>query len=463
MVRRSPYLILVLLISTCRAMADEIDRVVEQYLKATHTPGMAVAICKNGKIIKSKGYGFSNLELMTKVRPDSVFEIGSVSKMFTAALVLMLVEEGKVSLGDPISKYLDDIPEAWRPATISQCLTHTSGIPDYLARLMNTRLDYTKKQILDGIANAKLDFEFGSSWSYSNTGYYLAGMIIEKVTGEEFADVLSARILKPLKMDNSDFYRPSRLYKNRASGYTATEKRVMPAEVIRPNAGYAAGSIVSTSLDMIKWMEALRSGILLNSESRNVMWSPVRLSTGRTYPYGLGWDVEILRSGHKFYGHGGNTYGYSAYISSYPEEKLEIVTLCNNVGLNNRPLNQKIAEIVAPKLKAESLKAAADPDPTRTLNLRLGLASLLRGVPDATYIDQEFLGMLSSVRGKLMLTNLNASLGQIKSLEFVTQQPSETDWLTWYRCTFEKVDKPVMMKLLVSKDKKIVRLDVDND
>lgn len=196
---------------------DEVDQYVEAFIKKRGIPGLSLAVVRDGKLVKAAGYGLANLELNVPAKPETVYEIGSISKHFTAEAILLLAEEGKLKLDDPLSKYLSEAPEAWKPITLRHILAHTSGLKDWeAANALSYRREYTPEEFIKLMAPFPLDFTPGEKWAYSNTGYPLLGVVIERASGQPFEAFMTERIFKPLGMNATRFNHPSHIVPNHA-------------------------------------------------------------------------------------------------------------------------------------------------------------------------------------------------------------------------------------------------------
>ncbi len=324
------------------AHADQVDRYIKGQMAEHRIPGVALKIIKDGKTIKAAAYGLSNLELNVRVKPETVFEIGSITKQFTAAGILLLAQEDKLSVDDRISKYLNDTPEAWTNVTIRHLLTHTSGLKSY------TGLDgyqlwrhLTQKQFIRSIGKEPMEFQPGDSWKYCNTGYNLLGYIIENVSGRNYWDFMGERIFVPLGMHSTTNRLPRLVIPNRAAGYEQTNHVWINRDADLTEV-FSAGAIASTAGDLAKWNAALDGDRLLNTASKAQMWTPVRLNDGRTRKYGFGWNVDTL-DGHKNIGHGGSTSGFSASLQRFPDDRLAVIILTNTDEEIATTLAKKIA------------------------------------------------------------------------------------------------------------------------
>jgi len=204
-------------------LSSKADEFVSTEMRTQHIPGAALAVVRDGKIVKAAGYGQSNVELGVATKPESIFQTGSVGKQFTATAVMILVEEGKIALDDKISKHFPDGPAAWKDITVRHLLTHTSGIPDYTSEktggAVNLRMDYTEAELVKKIAGLPLDFQPGEKWSYSNSGYLLLGVLIHNVTGEFYGDFLQQRVFQPLQMTSTRIISEADIVPNRSAGY----------------------------------------------------------------------------------------------------------------------------------------------------------------------------------------------------------------------------------------------------
>ncbi len=307
----------------------------DSYLTAQEAKGTfrgSVLVGINGKIAFEKGYGLANQEWSAKNTPSTKFRIASLTKQFTAACILLLQERGQLNVRDPISKYIPDLPETWQPITLHQLLTHTSGIPNYpgMPRIENelNRTGATPRQILEVAATKPLEFTPGTKLHYTNTGYVLLGMVIEKVSAMTYAAFLQKNIFMPLDMTNSGYDSQSNILPQCASGYMIQNGHITNADFIDMSIPYAAGSIYSTVEDMYRWNEALANGKLLSTASTRQMFSiyPETLSEGMHYGYGV---VLTQRFGRQLYYHGGGVKGFESVIQRYQNERICIVILEN--------------------------------------------------------------------------------------------------------------------------------------
>jgi CubicO group peptidase (beta-lactamase class C family) len=357
---------------------DPVDRYVRSFLERHKIPSAAIAVVRNERAVKLAGYGRASLELHAPAGPRTVYEIGSITKQFTAEALLMLVGEGKVDLEAPIARYLPNLPAQWQTITVHQLLTHTSGLPDWESLgLLDFHREYTPSEFIQLIANRPLDFAPGDQWSYTNSAFPLLGMLIETVTGQPFERVVTERILAPAGMTETRFRHASEVVPNRAAGYADSGGVIRNGEPLRPRILAPNGGILSTAGDMAKWDIVLTRGILVKPSTFEQMAAPVVLNDGRRFNAGMAWFVDTFR-GHRFVFHNGSTAaGFSSVIYRYPEDGLFVVVLLNidRGGLVNQ-LATGIAGLVVPGLSISGLPERPDPDRSMTKRLLALLADV---------------------------------------------------------------------------------------
>ena len=324
--------------------ADAVDDLVRDQMNRHPIPGLALEIVRNGKPAKIAGYGLANLEWRTPVTPQTVFEVGSITKQFTAAAILLLAQEGKLAVDDRISRYLKDVPESWRNITLRHLLTHTSGIKNYTA-LDGFELTrhLTQAQFIRKMGGYPLDFAPGEKWSYCNSGFNLLGFVIENVSGEDYWQFMQQRIFGPLGMSSTTHRDPRGIIRLRASGYETDGGGHYVNRDYDLTDVFSAGAIVSTVEDLAKWNAALDAQQLLTEASRQAMWTPVRLNNGSTHDYGFGWFLNPL-NGRQNIGHSGSTSGFSASLQRFPKDGLAVIVLTNS---NEEGIATQVAREIA--------------------------------------------------------------------------------------------------------------------
>ncbi len=313
------------------AVAAEIDRSVADVLTSTGVPGASIAVVRDGRIAYRKAYGAARLDPRTAAQPGMRFSIGSVSKQFTATAILMLAEDGKLSLDDPVSRFLPDLTRA-NEVTIRQLLSHTSGYQDYWPQdyvppFMRT--ETTAQSILDRWAKKPLDFEPGTQYQYSNTGYVAAGVIVEKASGMPLLKFLATRVFAPLGMASVADIDRQALGEGDPVGYM---RYGLGPQRVAPKEGkgwlFAAGELAMTAEDLARWNAGMIDQRLLKPASYRQMQTEVLLKNGLGIGYGLGLDVRS-RDGHRSLGHGGEVSGFTAANVVFPDDRMAVTVLVN--------------------------------------------------------------------------------------------------------------------------------------
>lgn len=333
-------------------LTSRVDSLVAAELKAQRIPGVAVAVLRGGQVVLAKGYGFANLEHQVPVRPETVFQSGSIGKQFTATLVMMLAEQGKLRLDDPITKYLPGSPAAWNAVTVRHLLTHTGGMTDYPDDF-DFRRDFTEEELLQRAAAIPLAFKPGDQWSYSNLGYLVLGVLIHKVSGTFYGDMLEARVFGPLGMATAMVIDEAAIVPNRAAGYRIDKGEILNQEWVAPTLNTTAdGALYLSVLDMAKWDEALYGERLLKRASLEEMWTPVTLNNGQPRDYGFGWRVGRVRT-HRLIEHGGAWQGFTSFIARYVDQRLTVIVFTNLAGAQPGRIAHQVAGLYEPELLPE--------------------------------------------------------------------------------------------------------------
>lgn len=349
-------LFMLAVLSRSPARADQVSDFVNGYLKKKQIPGCAVMVRKDGKVVLAAGYGSANLEHDVKVTPKTVFQSGSVGKQFTAMAVMMLVEEGKLSLGGRVSKYLK-VPSSWSKITVRHLLTHTSGLGDYPEEF-SLQKDYSEEELFQMVTGQALEFQPGEQWSYSNLGYLTLGIVIHKVTGKFYGEFLQKRIFEKLGMNDTRIINEADIIPNRAAGYRLEKGSLKNQEWVAPSVNTTAdGSLYLTIEDMARWDEALEKQTLLSAAGFEEMWTPVELNDGSEESYGFGWNIEENALGHRLLEHGGAWQGFATYIGRHPDERLSVAVFCNRAGANANYIGNVVAGFFFPGLAPRSRSA----------------------------------------------------------------------------------------------------------
>ncbi|MGH9493472.1 MAG: serine hydrolase domain-containing protein [Candidatus Sulfotelmatobacter sp.] len=332
------------------AQTPSIDAAIARYVKAEmqrqHIPGLSLLIVSKGKIVRAEGFGLANVELQVPAKAETIYQSGSVGKQFTATAVMMLVEEGKIALDDPLTKYFPDAPATWNDVTVRELLSHTAGFGDY-PKSFDFRKDWTEGELLKLVEGTPLAYPPGTRWDYSNLGFLTLGILIHRVTGEFYGDFLQERIFHPLGMNTTRIISEADIIPNRAAGYRLVKGKLKNQEWVAPRVNTTAdGSLYFTILDLAKCDAALYTEKLLKRSSLDLMWTPVKLKNGEPNKgnYGFGWFVD-QRNGHRCIHHDGAWQGFETAIDRYVDDQLTVVALSNLSGAQPGKITQHVAEM----------------------------------------------------------------------------------------------------------------------
>ncbi len=331
-------------------MSPNLDAIASSSYPANE-PGAAVVVMKDGAVLLRKGYGLADLEQGIPIEPEMVFRIGSVTKQFTAAAILLLEQEGKLSVKDDLRKHLPDYPTSGRVITIEHLLTHTSGIRSYTDMESfgeHSRDDMSVEEVIALFENQPLGFEPGEKYAYNNSGYFLLGAIIEKVSGKTYEAFLREKIFEPLGMSQTYYGSASRIIPKRAQGYDGVNGEFQNTAYLSMTLPYAAGSLLSTVDDLAKWDRALYGTELLSRASVDKWWKPFPLVSGESTHYGYGWSISSYEN-RTVLGHGGGINGFTCHLLRIPEDRVFVAVLTNRNDEKTNPT------VVARKLAAAAI------------------------------------------------------------------------------------------------------------
>ena len=432
------------------ARLPQVDAFVRSEMQRQKVPGIAVAIVGPKGVVAANGYGNANVENDVPVTADTIFQSGSVGKQFTAVAVMMQVEDGKLRLDDPITKYFTDAPASWRKITVRNLLTHTSGVTEYTdegggAASVDLRRDYTEDELVHIVYRLPLDFEPGTRWSYSNTGYLLLGALVHKVSGRFYGDVLHDRVFKPLGMASARVMSEADIVPHRAAGYRLERGVLKNQEWVSPTLNTTADGALYLSLrDYIAWDRGLRQGALLKPESWALVYTPVRLASGRTYPYGFGWSIDSS-SGAPWYHHGGAWQGFCTYISRYVGEGITIVVLANMAGTDTARFVDGVAQILDDRLAMiEPVKPIPDNEPDVTARVK----NLLDRAAHGQLERDEFASTISDFPALAKATQKELhALGTVRKVELLQRRDLGDDRVYTYAVTGEHEAVPFFFAL----------------
>jgi CubicO group peptidase (beta-lactamase class C family) len=345
----SIFALFLLLTGVAAQQSADIETYVRGEMQKQRIPGLSFAVVKEGKVIQTAGLGLANVELNVAATPQTVFKIGSVSKQFLATAIMILVQDGKLALSDPVSKYLEGTPETWKDITIRHLLTHTSGLlreaPGFNALKVQKDADVIKTAY-----GEPLVFPTGKGWQYCNVGYFSLAEIVAKVSGKPWPEFVEERIFKPSGMTASRTTTTSEVVPNRASGYFHQEAVIKNAPeylALRPS-----GAFISTVADLAKWDAVLYTDRVLTSATREEMYKPSadtgsKTTEGKVVAYGLGWFVGYVGERRAIY-HGGSLPGFRAEMLRLVDEKLTIIVLANADSARTELIARGIASRVLP-------------------------------------------------------------------------------------------------------------------
>lgn len=417
------------------AHADAVDRYLESEMKRLKIPGLTVGVIRDGKLVRTGAYGKADLEHDVKSRKEDLFEIGSITKQFTAIATMMLVEQGKLDLDAPVTKYLDDAPKTWEGITLRHMLYQTSGLQDYaLVPGLGLTDTYERATYMKKMGELPLDFKTGSTWAYSNTNYALLGFVIEKASGKSYIEFMTENVLKTVGMTKTVFSNPYDVVPRRSHGYLLNQGQVL--RTLPSSASINSdGTIMSNVEDMAKWDAALRAGKLLKPSSYALLWSPAKLDTGRVRPYGMGFFLNSPKF-PRFIGHHGNSAGYGAGHAHYPDKKLSVVVLANIYPAPGNQLAAGVAEILEPSLKFAIPSESPDPDAARTARVKEALTKLASSTIDPELHEVELTAPLATGRAR-NFPSPYAPFKAPKRFAFAGAEPLGADTLLTYRIETE--------------------------
>jgi CubicO group peptidase (beta-lactamase class C family) len=382
-----------------------IDQFVNSEMARQHIPGLEVGIYSRGRILLAKGYGLADVELNVPVKPETIFQSGSVGKQFVSAAIMMLVEEHRLSLDDSITKYFPEAPATWKPILIRNLLSHTSGLSEYETdeRTAPTgpfylRLDFTEDELTKKIEAMPIEWPPGDKWAYRNTNYVVLGILIHKITGKPYAQFLDERIFKPLGMTSTRLISDRDIIYNRASGYELVDGQLKNQEWASPTFNSTAdGALYFNVLDLAKWDEALYTTRLLSQASLDLIWTPYKLNDGKPNfaGYGFAWGIHNFH-GHKLIEHSGEWQGFTCHIARYADDSLTTVVLTNLAGADPGIIAHVVAGLVSPPLLPNKLLAIPDNDPSIAVSVRSLLDQIADGTDIRSQIAADLAGLVTS-------------------------------------------------------------------
>ncbi len=308
----------------------KIDSIIQTEFKNQNAPGGVFLVSRKGKIIYEKAFGKANLELNVDMKSNNVFQIGSMTKQFTAVSILILESQGKLSVNDPVAKYIPDYPSG-NSITIHHLLTHTSGIKDFTKMKSISDIaqkEMSPKMMVDFFKNEPIDFKPGEKFDYNNSGYVLLGYLIELISGEKYEDFIKKNIFDKAGMKNSFYASDRKIIKNRAFGYHQKSEGYVNKTIINFSVPFASGSLMSTVQDMLKWQDAINKNLILDVEHTKKAFTKYKLNNGDEFNYGYGWHLKDI-DGIATREHGGSIFGFKSMGVYIPNEDIYVVGFSN--------------------------------------------------------------------------------------------------------------------------------------
>jgi CubicO group peptidase (beta-lactamase class C family) len=442
------------------SFADTIDDRVAAIMAERHIPGAAVAVIKGGKIVKIKGYGVATLEFNVPVTTETVFEIGSVSKQMTAAGIMLLVQDGKVSLDEKISKYLPNTPEAWRDVTVRHLLTHSSGIKSYTSLggfSLSERMtidDFIKK-----LSPQPLEYIPGEKNIYSNSGFNLLAYIIETQSGKKYIDFMRERIFIPLGMLKTKDRDPKNIISLRANGYEWRDGSYSGRDGDLTDL-MGAGSIVSTITDMTKWEAALRGDKFLNAQSKKEIWTPFTFNNGKPSLYGFGWRISDVRT-HKLIGHTGQTAGFGSAIFRYVNDDTTVIALTNlgESGMGSL-IASNVVKSYVPSLSLRAVNTGIVDDPVVFATISKAIRDRHAGIIDPILFTADLSRNLGTERSRIFAERLK-TFGPVSDVKFVKREMPEGK--VTITCITQNARRYFLWRMVVDVSGKISEMTLDEE
>ena len=432
MIRRAALFFVLVGVCAAEDLAQRMEQVIQHYTSNQQFMG-SVLVAQGEKVLLSKGYGNANLEWNMPNSATTKFRLGSVTKQFTAACILLLEERGKIKLDVPIKTYMIDAPSAWDNVTVFHLLTHTSGVPsftdspDYVAR---EAIPTTPEKLVARFRDKPLEFPPGEKWKYSNSGYVLLGYLIETVSGQSYSQFVQQNIFNPLGMKDSGYDSNSAIIPRRASGYTRDAKGIVNAGYIDMSIPFSAGALYSTTDDLLLWERGLMGGKLLSPSSLQKMTTPFKAD----YAFGLG--VRTV-NGRKVIEHGGGIEGFNTELAYYPDDKLTVIVLGNLNGTAPEQIAKNLAAVVHGEevsLPAEKKEVSLPP---AVLSKYVGSYQLMPGFDLAITLESGQLMAQATGQPKLPLYAESETKFFLKvveaEIEFFTNEKGDVAYLVLHQ------------------------------
>ena len=436
------------------ALADPVDDIVQKEMARGQVPGVAVAIVQHGRQVRMQGYGFANIEHRVPVHADTLFKTGAVGMQFTSAAIMLLVEDGRIGLDEPVRTYLPEVPKSWRSVTIRHLLNHMSGI----AATPNGdfRADYTDAQLLGIITAQDINFRAGTRWRFSYADYIVLGFVIKRLTGDFYGDFLRKRIFDPLGMRGARGIDEMAIIPNRAAGYELRDGRLRNAEWISPTANSTAdGSLYFSVLDYGAWAAAMSRRDVLSASSWAMMGKPGELTGGPSCGYGAGWFLDTAGAKGSWW-HAGSWQGFQAFVVYFLHEDLSVIVMANGEGADAEAMARQIAAVADPSLARQP----ATPIASTTPDIDARLASLLTDIAGNRFDRDKFtdFARLDLTEMTAQYAQLLAPLGAMKEMALFDTRQQCGDTAYRYRVRYEQ--GVVEVRLAIAPNGRIGNLEI---
>lgn len=433
-------------------VARQVDDYIKAHMAAEKIPGIAISVMCDGNLVLAKGYGLANVEHNIPVKPDTIFQSGSVGKAFTVFGIMMLADEGKLKLDDKLNKYLTDAPPEWDQITIRNLLEHTSGVGGYPDDF-NYRVDRSEEELFRSIRSTPLAFKLGEKRGYSNLGFVTLGILIRKVTGKFYGDFLKERVFTPLGMTTARVISEADIVPNRAAGYQLVNGELKNQDWVAPTLNTTAdGALYLSVLDMAKFESALHERKLLSPASYEAMWKKIVTNDGVAQPWGFSWHIKEF-NGNQIIGHSGGWQGFTANFDRYPEKGLAVMAFTNRRGANPETITRGVMSIFAPELSIDAIPAIEDKEPRINAIVRDFLARLgpnkLEASMFAPPASEEIFPNRSQIAERW------SSFGELGSIDLLARTEKE-DGVRDYRYRVKFANRKLLITVRFNKENKII-------
>lgn len=442
----------------------QIDTYIAAAMIEQHIPGLALAVIRDDQVIVAKGYGLADVENNQPVTSRTRFESASLGKQFTAVAILLLVQDSKLKLDDPLSTYIDGVPSAWKGVTLQGMLTHTSGLPYELSRAATDEKQacrsLTTTEFLQRAFSTPLEYEPGSRYVYSDLGYQLLGLVVERTAGQSRAAFLKERVFTPAGMTDAQVLSAEAASSSTAVGYRFAENRLQPQACIdQLFADDGAGGLLLSLEDWMNWDAVLSSGQIIPTTLLRQAWTPVTLNDGTTYPYGFGWDVQRFND-KSLVEHGGVSNGFSAWVARYAPDNVTVIVLTNLRLARTWEVAHDLAALVEPSLQIPATTDSTvinDPEPQVTARVKAVLDAIRRGTLTLDDLTAELQPLLADI---LSLGPDLDALGEPTKLTLLDRNDSGEIRTYRYRVQFGQVSG--IVTIAFDSSDRIANLEVAN-